>query len=49
MNLLLTNLTFTCSKSKTETLEKCVNMLYWIYFTHFSSVSIVKSEQVNLS
>ena len=41
-------LTFTCSKSTVETPERR-QWRQWIYFTPFSSVSIVEFEQVNVS
>ena len=48
-----TQLTFTCSMSIIETLEKGVKHAYnkntGAFFTPFSCVSIVKFEQVNVS
>ena len=43
----ITQLTFTCSKSSIETLEKDVKLV-WTHFTPFSRVSIVVFEQVNV-
>ena len=48
----LTQLTFTCSKSAIETLEKrakYVNCQLWTYIAPSSSVSIVDLKEVNFS
>ena len=48
----LTQLTFTCSKSTIETLEKgakYVNCQLWTYIAPSSSVSIVDFKEVNVS
>ena len=43
-------LTFTCSNSTTEPVEKGVKYVQiWIYLTPFSSVSIVDFKQVSIS
>ena len=44
----ITQLTFTCSKSTIETIEKGVKYVQ-TYFTPFSTVCIVDFEQVNVS
>ena len=53
LNWAITQLTFTCSKSTIETIEKGVKHVQsyqlTLYFTSFSSVSIADFEQTNIS
>ena len=46
---ILTQLKFTCSKSTIETLKKVLLLLPLNIFHTFSKVSLVDSEQVNIS